>query len=58
LAPRSAVHESVRNAVRGQADEFAADLQAARKRVPGAVPSASAPEPAPIRPDPTPRQGN
>jgi hypothetical protein len=57
LAPRSAVNESVRNAVRGQADEFASDLQAARRRVLGAAPSASAPEPATARPDPTPRQG-
>jgi len=31
LAPRSAVNESVRNAVRGQADEFAADVQEARR---------------------------
>jgi len=58
LAPRSAVHESVRKAVRGQADEFAADLQAARKRILGAAPSASAPEPATTRSDPTPRQGD
>jgi len=57
LAPRSAVHESVRNAVRGQADEFASDLQAARRRVLGAAPSASAPEPAAVREDPTPRRG-
>jgi hypothetical protein len=32
LAPQSAVAESVREAVRDQADEFAADVQAARKR--------------------------
>jgi hypothetical protein len=32
LAPRSAVAESVREAVRDQADEFASDVQAARKR--------------------------
>jgi hypothetical protein len=32
LAPRAEVHESVRNAVRGQADEFASDVQAARRR--------------------------
>jgi len=31
LAPRSEVNESVRNAVRGQADEFAADVQEARR---------------------------
>jgi hypothetical protein len=35
LAPRTAVAESVRNAVRGQVDEFAADVQAARRRVVG-----------------------
>ena len=33
LAPRSAVVQSVRQAVRGQADEFAADVQAAKRRV-------------------------
>jgi hypothetical protein len=33
LAPRTAVAETVRAAVRGQADEFAADVQAARKRL-------------------------
>src|SRR5262245_52266079 len=32
LAPRSSVAASVRNAVRGQADEFAADVLAARRR--------------------------
>jgi hypothetical protein len=58
LAPRSAVKDSVRNAVRGQAEEFASDVQAARKRVLDAAPSASAPEPAPARPDPAPRLGN
>jgi hypothetical protein len=31
LAPRSEVNETVRNAVRGQADEFAADVQEARR---------------------------
>ena len=31
LAPRSAVNESVRNAVRDQAEEFAADVQEARR---------------------------
>jgi hypothetical protein len=42
LAPRSAVNESVRNAVRDQADEFAADVQEARRaRQPVAKPSAS-----------------
>jgi hypothetical protein len=38
LAPRSAVNESVRNAVRDQADEFAADVQEAQ-RARGAVPA-------------------
>jgi hypothetical protein len=42
LAPRSAVNESVRNAVRDQADEFAADVQEARRaRKPVPTPSAS-----------------
>jgi hypothetical protein len=43
LAPRSSVHASVRNAVRGQADEFAADVQAARRRVQEAPASSTAP---------------
>jgi hypothetical protein len=42
LAPRSEVNESVRNAVRDQADEFAADVQAARRaRQPVLKPSAA-----------------
>jgi len=42
LAPRSEVNESVRNAVRDQADEFAADvLEARRARQPVARPSAA-----------------
>ena len=41
LAPRSAVNESVRNAVRDQADEFAADVQEAR-RAREALPTPSA----------------
>lgn len=42
LAPRSEVNETVRNAVRGQADEFAADVQEARRaRQPVAKPSAA-----------------
>ena len=59
LASRAEVHESVRNAVRGQADEFASDVQAARRQalepalqpapsrsaVPSATPSASDNEP-------------
>jgi len=55
LAPRSAVHESVRNAVRGQAEEFASDVQAARRRVLGAAPT---PPPAVTREDFGPRRGN
>jgi hypothetical protein len=55
LAPRSAVHESVRNAVRGQAEEFASDVQAARRRVLGAAPT---PAPAVTREDFGPRRGN
>jgi hypothetical protein len=35
LAPRASVAESVRAAVRGQADEFVADVQAARRRLVG-----------------------
>ena len=41
LAPRAAVNESVRNAVRDQVDEFAADVQEAR-RARQAVPTPSA----------------
>ena len=41
LAPRSAVNESVRNAVRDQVDEFAADVQEAR-RARQAMPTPSA----------------
>ena len=41
LAPRAAVKESVRNAVRDQVDEFAADVQEAR-RARQAVPTPSA----------------
>jgi hypothetical protein len=55
LAPRSAVHESVRNAVRGQAEEFASDVQAARRRILGAAPT---PPPAVTREDFGPRRGN
>ena len=54
LAPRASVHESVRNAVRGQADEFAADVQAARKRALEAAPASAAP----ARHDSEPRRGN
>ena len=55
LAPRSAVNESVRNAVRDQADEFAADVQEAR-RGREAVPTPSA---SPLRHfDSEPRRGN
>lgn len=55
LAPRSAVNESVRNAVRDQADEFAADVQEAR-RGREAVPTPSA---SPLRHfDSEPRRSN
>jgi hypothetical protein len=55
LAPRSEVNESVRNAVRDQADEFAADvLEARRARQPVARPSA-APS---WSPDSEPRRSN
>jgi hypothetical protein len=57
LAPRSAVHESVRNAVRGQADEFAADLHAARKRALQVQPTPSTAAPASSQ-DFGPRRGN
>jgi hypothetical protein len=57
LAPRAEVNETVRNAVRGQADEFAADLQEARRRVVGAAPT-SAPAPASASPDFGPRRGD
>jgi hypothetical protein len=60
LAPRAEVHESVRNAVRGQADEFASDVQAARRRA-----LEPALQPAPARsavpstaPDTEPKRGN
>jgi hypothetical protein len=58
LAPRAEVNETVRNAVRGQADEFAADVQEARRQVLGAAPSSRAPAPAETRPDYGPRRGN
>jgi hypothetical protein len=58
LAPRAEVNETVRNAVRGQADEFAADVQEARRRVLGAAPASSTPVPADTRPDYGPRRGN
>ena len=55
LAPQSAVNESVRNAVRDQADEFAADVQEAR-RARKAVPTPSA---SPLRHfDSEPRRSN
>jgi hypothetical protein len=55
LAPRSAVNESVRTAVRSQADEFAADVQEARRaREAGPTPSASPSR----RFDAEPRRGN
>ena len=56
LAPRSAVAESVRTAVRDQADEFAADVHEARRaRQPVPAPSAS---PSSWRPDSEPRRSN
>ena len=56
LAPRSAVAESVRNAVRDQADEFAADVHEARRaRQPA---PAAAPSPSSWRPDTDPRRSN
>lgn len=59
LAPRSEVSATVRNAVRGQADEFAADVQAARRRVLGVAPAApSTAAPARNREDFGPRRGN
>ncbi len=58
LAPRAEVNETVRNAVRGQADEFAADVQEARRRVLGAAPATSAPAPARTSEDFGPRRGN
>jgi len=57
LAPRAAVHESVRNAVRGQADEFAADLQEARKRALQVQPTPSTEAPSASQ-DSGPRRGN
>ncbi len=58
LAPRAEVNETVRNAVRGQADEFAADVQEAHRRVLGAAPANSAPAPARTSEDFGPRRGN
>jgi hypothetical protein len=62
LAPRSEVHESVRNAVRGQAEEFASDVQAARRRAlePALqpAPSRSAVPPPQSIPDTEPRRSN
>ena len=56
LAPRSAVAESVRTAVRDQADEFAADVHEARRaRQPAPAPSVS---PSSWRPDTEPRRSN
>ncbi len=59
LAPRAEVNETVRNAVRGQADEFAADVQEARRRVLGVAPAPPAgPAPAPSAADSGPGRGN
>ncbi|MEO5822144.1 MAG: hypothetical protein ABIT71_16695 [Vicinamibacteraceae bacterium] len=63
LAPRAKVQESVRNAVRGQADEFAADVQAARRQAlePALTPAptrSAVPPPTPSSPDSEPRRSN
>jgi len=57
LAPRSEVNEAVRNAVRGQADEFAADVKAAREALQPAPARSAVPAPAPSRTDAEPRRG-
>jgi hypothetical protein len=58
LAPRSDVSKTVRNAVRGQADEFAADVAAARRRVQGAAPATPTTAAPPRAEDFGPRRGN
>jgi hypothetical protein len=58
LAQRSEVSETVRNAVRGQAAEFAADVQAARRRVFGVAPTSAPAAPARTSQDFGPRRGN
>jgi hypothetical protein len=58
LAPRSDVSKTVRNAVRGQADEFAADVAAARRRVIGVAPATPTTSAPPRGEDFGPRRGN
>lgn len=58
LAPRSDVSKTVRNAVRGQADEFAADVAAARRRVIGVAPATPTTAAPPRSDDFGPRRGN
>jgi hypothetical protein len=58
LAARSEVSTTVRNAVRGQADEFAADVAAARRRVIGVAPAAPTTSAPPRGEDFGPRRGN
>jgi hypothetical protein len=59
LAPRADVSRTVRNAVRGQADEFAADVAAARRRVIGVAPATpTTAAPARTSDDFGPRRGN
>ena len=58
LAPRSDVSRTVRNAVRGQADEFAADVAAARRRVLGVAPATPTTAAPPRSEDFGPRRGN
>jgi hypothetical protein len=55
LAPRAEVNQSVRNAVRGQAEEFATDVQDARRRAAETAPTPSAASP---QPDTEPRRSN
>ncbi len=55
LAPRAEVNASVRNAVRGQAEEFATDVRDARRRAAETAPTPSA---APAQPDSEPRRSN
>jgi hypothetical protein len=58
LAARSEVSKTVRNAVRGQADEFAADVAAARRRVLGVAPATPTTSAPPRGEDFGPRRGN
>ncbi len=58
LAQRSEVSETVRNAVRSQAEEFAADVREARRRVLGVAPTSAPAAPARTSQDFGPRRGN